>query len=94
MFPRLAGIGSVLTLQLCDGCASGAAAQGQGIVQLDSAAFAAAIDDVLADRPLRLVTIRCVRRLSNNGDAFSYRSVRSGAGSQPGDRTALPLKTH
>ena len=28
--------------------------KGQGIVQLDSAAFAAAIDDVLADRPLRL----------------------------------------
>ena len=61
--------------------------KGQGIVQLDSAAFAAAIDDVLADRPLRLSDDQMREAIVEQQRAFAVqRAQRAQASLEAGRR--------
>lgn len=59
----------------------------QGIQQLDSAAFAAAIDDVLADRPLRLSDDQMREAIAQQQRAFAaQRAQRAQASLEAGRR--------
>lgn len=63
--------------------------KGQGIQQLDSAAFAAAIDDVLADRPLRLSDDQMREAIAEQQRAFAAQRAQRALASLDAGRRFL-----